>query len=526
MRAEFAGRLEMKRWEAALAVAGVVCMVLGAIWIRRGELPKQEIAIADGGCNMPVTLIHPPTGVNPAGSVILIHGLSANRRLMTYLGEDFAGHGFTAYIPDLPGHGDNTVPFTFLRVQQCGIVAIESLTRGGRIDPKTTVVVGHSMGGAIAIRMADRDPVAATIGISPAPMILPQRMPANLLVFSAGKDIGILKRQAEKLKEAAGGDRTQPDDFAQQRAFELKFVPYSTHTSLLVNRNVAHQSELWAMQALFPTAAPETLALNIDLATYETYNLGRRRLAGALIGLLGPMLMFPLCATLAAKLAGLHRAELDDPHPSRLLAIIEFAVCSMVGVLMLTLGTPLKLLHMYTGDYLASLLLIVGVMLLVLNWKDAMESLSFKIPRLLAAGVLGFAIFLAVGAWLNWQIDDAWLNAPRWVRFAALLPAMWIFSYAEELVLGPVRIGKRRALRFATFLLFRFELWIACAIAFYSLGSSQVLMVILFAFLAQFSVLQRLATDALRLRTGSATAAALFSAILAAWFIAAVFPLT
>jgi len=40
-----------------------------------------------------------------------------------------------------------------------------------------------------------------------------------------------------------------------------------------------------------------------------------------------------------------------------------------------------------------------------------------------------------------------------------------------------------------------------------------------------FSVLQRLATDVLLRRTGSATAAAAFGAILAAWFIAAVFPL-
>jgi hypothetical protein len=382
------------------------------------------------------------------------------------------------------------------------------------------------MGGAIAIRMADRDPVAATIAISPAPMILPQRMPANLLVFSASQDIQILKRQAKRLNEAAGGNRTQPDDFAQQRAFELKYVRYSTHTSLLANRNVAHQSELWAMQSLFPTVAAETLALNIDLATYETYNLGRRRLAGALVGLLGPLLMFPLCATLAAKFAGPQRAELDDLHPTRLLAILEFAVCSLVGVLILTLGTPLKFLHLYTGEYLASLLLIVGVMLVLLNWKVARENLSFALPRFLAVAALGFATFLAVGAWLNWQLDDAWLNAPRWIRFAALLPILWIFSYAEEVALGPVRSGKPRALRFAIFLMFRLELWIACAVAFYYLGSSQVLLVILFAFLAQFSILQRLATDALRSRTGSATAAAVFGAILATWFIAAVFPLS
>ncbi|MGA8221143.1 MAG: alpha/beta fold hydrolase, partial [Candidatus Acidiferrales bacterium] len=131
----------MKRWEVALAITGAICMILGARWVRRGELPKLEISIAGNGCNMPVTSIQPPAGVNPAGSAVLIHGLAANRRLMTYLGEDFAGHGFTAYLPDLPGHGDNTAPFTFLRAQQCATVAVESLTRTGKIDPKTTILV-------------------------------------------------------------------------------------------------------------------------------------------------------------------------------------------------------------------------------------------------------------------------------------------------------------------------------------------------------------------------------------------------
>jgi hypothetical protein len=56
--------------------------------------------------------------------------------------------------------------------------------------------------------------------------------------------------------------------------------------------------------------------------------------------------------------------------------------------------------------------------------------------------------------------------------------------------------------------------------------SGQVLIVLLFVFLAAFSILQRLAADGLRRRGVSAAAAALFSAILASWFIAGVFPLT
>jgi len=516
----------MKRWELALAVAGVVGLILGAQWIRRGELPKQEVMLTEGGCHTPITVIEPPADIAPAGSVVLIHGLSANRRLMTYLGEDFAGHGFRAYLLDLPGHGDNTEAFTFARAQECATVTAELLIRGGKIDPKTTTLIGHSMGAAIAIRMADREPVEATIAISPGPTLLPQRMPANLLVFSAQYDIELLKRQAERIQQAAGGDRIQPEDFAQQRAFELRRVPHATHTSLIVDRNVAHQSEMWATQALFPAISRETLALNLDLATYETYKQGRRRLAGAVVGFLGLLILFPLAASLAAKIAAPQLAETSVPQPSTVLALVEGVVFGFAGVLILMLGTPLKFLHVYTGDYLVSLLLIVGVLFLLLNRQHAAASFSITVRQKLAAAVLGFATILAFGAWLNWQMTDAWLNAPRWLRFAALLPILWIYSYAEEVMLGPVQAGKRRALRFAIFLLLRLELWAACAVAAYSLASGQMLIVILFTFLLAFSVLQRLATDALRLRTGSATAAALFSAILAAWFIAAVFPLT
>jgi hypothetical protein len=83
----------MKRREIFLAIVGAAALILGARWVRHGELPKHEVRLDETGCRLPVTIIEPPPDVQPAGSVIMIHGLSSNRRLMTYLGEDFAGHG-------------------------------------------------------------------------------------------------------------------------------------------------------------------------------------------------------------------------------------------------------------------------------------------------------------------------------------------------------------------------------------------------------------------------------------------------
>ena len=71
----------LRLWIIILATAGIVLLLIGARWIRVAELPKQEIVLTAGGCNTPITILQPPTDVQPVGSAILIHGLSANRRI-------------------------------------------------------------------------------------------------------------------------------------------------------------------------------------------------------------------------------------------------------------------------------------------------------------------------------------------------------------------------------------------------------------------------------------------------------------
>src|SRR5277367_6870419 len=131
----------VKLWQIILAIVGVVFLALGSRWIRVAELPKQELWLDAGGCHTPMTVLDPPADVKPAGSVVLLHGLSANRRLMMYLAEDFAGHGFQSYAMDLPGHGDSRDAFTFAKAESCATAAVEALTAAHAIEPKTTILV-------------------------------------------------------------------------------------------------------------------------------------------------------------------------------------------------------------------------------------------------------------------------------------------------------------------------------------------------------------------------------------------------
>jgi len=517
----------LKRREAILAFAGLAVLFAAAFVIRRSGLPRQDVMIAAGGCHTPATILEPPARISPEGAAVVLHGLGANRRTMTYLGSDFADEGIRTYLLDLPGHGDNRDAFTFQRAEECAAATVTWLARMGQIDPQRTILVGHSMGGAIAIRMADREPVAATIAISPAPMVLPQRMPANLLVFGGGFDLRPMKREAHDLLAAAGGQRRQSADFGEKRAFELQVVPYATHTSLIVDSAVARRAAQWAGDAVLPRAPANALAISANGTARDVASQpGRRTLGASLLGLFGLILLFPAALVLVSRFAGSVGAETSAHGPSCALLIVEQGVCALAGVLILAMAVPLRFLHLYDGDYLASLLLISGILLLLLNRRHVRANLLLNRKALLGAFALGFAAILAFGAWFTWQLGDLWMNLPRWWRFVALLPVCCIFCFAEEVTLGPPAEGRKRWRRFVIFLAMRLELWLVCVLAYYELASGRALLGVLVTGLAIFSVLERLATDALRRRTGSATAGAAFGAILAAWFMAAVFPLT
>lgn len=518
-----------------LPVLGVVWLVQGAIAIHRQALPQHTILIDSAGCRMPTTVFD-PAGVSPfqRGSVVVFHGLSANRKIMFYLAQNLAAEGLRVYVPDLPGHGDNTDAFSFARVHQCATAAVEYLIRDHQIDPSTAILLGHSMGAAIAISIADREPVAATIAISPGPLVMPKRMPSNLLVFVSQFDIPAVTRQAAAIAAAAGANRTSPDDFAQSRAFQLVTLPHAVHTSGLYNPTVIGDSFRWIEQT---TSAHPELPQISNAPLYEISSIRDFAgcLTGSLSGLMGILVLFLPCVAIAGKISAPALDEVrpaagatpsQSVQPSRALALAEMAVCALAAVILLKLGVPLRFLRIYSGDYLASVFLIVGVLLLALNRAAAKESWKPSARHMIPAAILGFIAFLVVGRWLNWQLADFWMNSARWLRFAGLLPFVFVFTFAEETVLGPVQSGRRRALRFLIFLLLRTEIWLACLLSFYELNSGEFLVLLLAAFFAFFSLLQRLATDSLRRRTSSAAAAALFGAILVSWFIAAVLPLS
>src|SRR3989475_9898128 len=159
----------MKSRQAIRALAGVLLCGAG-LWLALPTPYRERTYLFNAdGCRLETTVVEKQQG-GSQGAVLLFHGISANKKIMSYLARGFAEQGLRVYVPDLPGHGRTQGPFSPARAEHCGEALVRELLARGMIGANRTILAGHSMGGAIAERIAARIPVAGLIAISPAPM--------------------------------------------------------------------------------------------------------------------------------------------------------------------------------------------------------------------------------------------------------------------------------------------------------------------------------------------------------------------
>src|SRR5260370_27379391 len=101
----------MKSRKAIRAVAGVPMCAVG-LWLAVQTTYRERTYIFNAeGCRLETTIVEKQGG-GAQGSVLLFHGISANKKIMAYLARGFAEQGLRVYVPDLPGHGRTPGPFS------------------------------------------------------------------------------------------------------------------------------------------------------------------------------------------------------------------------------------------------------------------------------------------------------------------------------------------------------------------------------------------------------------------------------
>src|SRR5271170_1344215 len=248
---------------------------------------SHTFRVGAGGCRLITDIVEPTTqtaGGMPEGYVVLLHGLSANKRIMSYITAGFASQGLRVFVPDLPGHGRTDGPFSYERSDQCSQNLVRELIARGLLDPERTILAGHSLGGAIALRVASQIPVAGVVAFSPAPMrpipgVSPEMMPFHdfgalpvhsLLMSAAWEPERI--RSAVKSLLPAPGDGTS----------EYVVIPRSDHVSILFDGTAMRDAQNWAARTLHLESRPTLPSHRVVLGFFAGF-------AGLLL-LAGPFL--------------------------------------------------------------------------------------------------------------------------------------------------------------------------------------------------------------------------------------------
>src|SRR5712692_1138806 len=246
-----------------LGVGAALCVV-GFVLAKGTGYRETTVAFDAGGCHL-VTDIIDKGEDETQGAVVLLHGLSANKKIMEHLAQGFAEENLRVFVPDLPGHGRTPGPFSFARAETCGESLVRELIARRVIDPQRTILAGHSMGGAIAIRVAARLGVAGVIAISPAPMRAAHGVPADMLPYTNPPPVPPHTLAISAAFEPLGIREITRDLITEDGGATSKylFVPRATHVSVLYDPRVVHASQEWGAETLkfpvefnTPSAAP------------------------------------------------------------------------------------------------------------------------------------------------------------------------------------------------------------------------------------------------------------------------------
>lgn len=483
-------------------------------WFPTRGYSERRYIVDAGSCKMDVNIIQRGSGeVAPSeNAVVLFHGLAANKIIMTYLAHAFANEGLRVIVPDLPGHGRSPGPFYPAHAEECATSLVRGMIARGLITPSHTILAGHSMGGAIALRVASHVRVPGVIAFSPAPMKADHGLSPEMLLFSnpppAPPNTLILAGQFEP-----GGLLGDARDLAfssSDSSAKFEIIPLDTHVSMMFSPTVAAKAQDWAAQVLhLPSSATVPSRLGY---------------LGSILGLAGILLLAgPFLRELLGK--KVRQESSQGASLSALRLFLEFAAVSLIAVVILRFFVPLRTLRLFEGDYLASFFLISGLLLLALHPRRALRNWRVDPPIALSALFGGVILHLLVTGWLEITITGAWMNAQRWLRWPISFLAVFLFFYLLETLVGPALDTNYRRFMLLSLGLIGLS-WLSLVFAGFYLHSGQILPVLLVPFFATFFFFQRMGAFLVRRLSGSASAAALFGAIIFAGFCMVVFPVS
>src|ERR1700712_4105241 len=133
--------------------------------------PVEKSFTGVGGTNIVYDVYEPATA--PVGLILVTHGVAEHAGRYRHVADLLVGLGLRVVIPDHRGHGRSGGKRLRLRDMSEFTTDLETLRTRELVDGRPTYLLGHSMGGEIALDYAlDHQESLAALVLS-APAVLP-----------------------------------------------------------------------------------------------------------------------------------------------------------------------------------------------------------------------------------------------------------------------------------------------------------------------------------------------------------------
>ena len=175
----------------------------------------ETVLTADDSTELFVRHYLPATN-KTSQTVMIVHGTSEHGRRYDHVARMFVEHGWNVIVPDSRGHGRSGGVPTHIRDFHHYILDLEIIQEHFHSSPRQTVMLGHSLGGLVALRYAQTFPnrLTALILLSP---LLKVKVPIPLTTLALGKALSFVAPRTRFRSRVNSADTTRTQEAVAQR---------------------------------------------------------------------------------------------------------------------------------------------------------------------------------------------------------------------------------------------------------------------------------------------------------------------
>ena len=132
--------------------------------------------------------------------IILLHGWGQNIEMMKPLGDNFSDK-YRITILDLPGFGESDEPKNTWTIDDYELM-LEDFIKELKI--KKPIIIGHSLGGRLAIRYSARNPIEKLVLFGSPCIRIQEALPLNVRILKSLKKLPGMNKIGEYMKQYIG----------------------------------------------------------------------------------------------------------------------------------------------------------------------------------------------------------------------------------------------------------------------------------------------------------------------------------